>query len=281
MKQCYENLLLEMEQQLASIHSFETLPLQYSEQASVFILDILKRLKAEITNHNFESESEEIAFFKYIKPQFTHRLIFYNAIYHIESSKPYGSIKVIRKYYKHELEKLQQHCLQQYEFIRYYRTGNAHLDHRYFLRGHFDLCLLPSPLHYDADQRFSTTHDSKIATLLAHEKLQVYLEQEIIKIEQKDEICTKVNINYSHKWTASKVSLIELIYALHAEGVFNNGATELKDAISLFESVFNINLGQFHRTFLEIRGRKIERTRFLTGLRERLLQRMDSADDRF
>ena len=77
MKQCYENLLLEMEQQLASIHSFETLPLQYSEQASVFILDILKRLKAEITNHNFESESEEIAFFKYIKPQFTHRLIFY------------------------------------------------------------------------------------------------------------------------------------------------------------------------------------------------------------
>jgi len=75
------------------------------------------------------------------------------------------------------------------------------------------------------------------------------------------------------------VALIELIYALHTEGVFNNGTSELKEVTSFFESTFNVDLGQFNRTFLEIRSRKCERTKFLNTLKEKLILRMDDADE--
>ncbi len=81
------------------------------------------------------------------------------------------------------------------------------------------------------------------------------------------------------KWTGSKVALVELIYALHAEGVFNNGSSDLKDVAEFFEHTLNVDLGQFHRTFLEIRMRKSDRTKFLNSLRDSVLKRMDEADE--
>ena len=83
----------------------------------------------------------------------------------------------------------------------------------------------------------------------------------------------------AQKWTGSKVALIELIYALHAEGVFNNGTTDLKETAKFFEETFDIDLGQFHRTFFEIRARKSERTKFLNSLRDTLVKRMDEVDE--
>jgi hypothetical protein len=73
--------------------------------------------------------------------------------------------------------------------------------------------------------------------------------------------------------------LIELIYALHTEGVFNNGTSGLKEVTTFFESAFNIDLGQFNRVFLEIRNRKCDRTKFLNTLKNKLIIRMDDADE--
>ena len=72
---------------------------------------------------------------------------------------------------------------------------------------------------------------------------------------------------------------MELIYALHADGVFNNGTSELKEVATFFESAFDVDLGQFNRTFLEIRSRQSERTKFLNTLKEKLILRMDDADE--
>lgn len=69
------------------------------------------------------------------------------------------------------------------------------------------------------------------------------------------------------------------MYALHSQGVFNNGAVDLKDIAEYFEHIFEIDLGQYRRAFLEIRARKSERTKFITSLNETLLKRMDNADD--
>ncbi|AYO58003.1 hypothetical protein CO230_07615 [Chryseobacterium sp. 6424] len=70
-----------------------------------------------------------------------------------------------------------------------------------------------------------------------------------------------------------------MLYALHADGVFNNGAVELKDVAENFEKLFNIDLGQFHRTFLEIRIRKSSKTKFLDTLKDTLEKRMEDADE--
>jgi hypothetical protein len=58
------------------------------------------------------------------------------------------------------------------------------------------------------------------------------------------------------KWTASKASLIELLYALQTSGSFNNGSIDLKSLATSLENLFDIDLGNYYRVFQEIRIRK-------------------------
>ena len=90
---------------------------------------------------------------------------------------------------------------------------------------------------------------------------------------------SQLNHNLKLNWTGSKVALIELLYALHTEGVFNNGTSDLKDIAEYFENVFSIDLGQYHRAFLEIRMRKTDKTKFLNGMKEKLIRRMENTDE--
>lgn len=70
-----------------------------------------------------------------------------------------------------------------------------------------------------------------------------------------------------------------MIYALYAQGVFNNGNTDIKLIAKTFESTFNIDLGDFYHTFMELKARKIYRTKFLDNLRDALIKKMDVEDE--
>ena len=87
----------------------------------------------------------------------------------------------------------------------------------------------------------------------------------------------KVNNKSLLSWTASKTALTELIYALHSQGAFGN--TDIISITKTFESTFNINLGDFYHTFMELKARKINRTKFLDSLKESLLKKMDEEDE--
>lgn len=154
------------------------------------------------------------------------------------------------------------------------------MDSKYFLRGKYDVRLTLDSFYFQADQRFSTSHDYKVAKILANDAIKVFLESEIQNLEQPINNTNLVTNKATQKWTGSKVALIELIYALHAEGVFNNGQTELKEVMNFFEVAFGIDLGQFNRVFLEIRARKSERTKFLNSLKDKLILRMEDADEK-
>ncbi|MEP0712451.1 MAG: RteC domain-containing protein, partial [Algoriphagus sp.] len=82
----------------------------------------------------------------------------------------------------------------------------------------------------------------------------------------------------SHEWTDSKSALIELAYALHSRGAVNHGKSDVKAIITLMESLFNVQVGNFYRTFQSMRGRKKNRTIFLDSLKESLVKRMDDTD---
>ena len=113
-----------------------------------------------------------------------------------------------------------------------------------------------------------------------YDLIQLYIEDQLIMIENKD-LGDKSQRKPNTKliWTSSKVALTELIYALHSEGVFNNGAADLKDIAENFEHIFEIDLGQYRRTFLEIRARKNDKTKFITTLNDALLKRMENSDE--
>lgn len=280
MKLFAESLMSELEHQLKLIRLETENPVQLAEQAIKSSVAALEKLKTFLIKYKKLNKTEEIEFFRDIKPKFTAKLIYYNEIYTIQTNKPFGSQKTIRKYYKAELLKLKVFFMQNQEFYRYYRTANNYLDNKYFVRAKYDLKLMVDSYYFQADHRFTTSHDYKVASILANDEIKVFLEEQIQKSGSKT-IKTQSSspLSKGPKWTGSKVELIELIYALHTEGVFNNGLSGLKEITTFFESAFSIDLGQFNRVFLEIRNRKCDRTKFLNMLINKLVKRMDEADE--
>lgn len=255
-------------------------PIVRSENAINIIINSIEKLKIIFEKERSKSQEQEIDFFKNIKPKFTSKLIYYNAIYKIETKKPHGGERILKKYLNHELDKLKRYFDNNLDFYKYYRTGSNYLDHKYFTRGKFDIKLTLDSFYFEVDHTFSTSHDFKVAKIMAHDLIQVYLEDKLLMMENREpKEKSQVNPKVKQNWTGSKVALIELLYALHTEGVFNNGTSDLKDIAAYFENIFNIDLGQYHRAFLEIRMRKSDQTKFLNALKEKLVKRMENTDD--
>ncbi len=80
------------------------------------------------------------------------------------------------------------------------------------------------------------------------------------------------------RWTGSKRALVELIYALETNGDFNKGTATLKEIAGYFERMFSIDVGALYLSYLEMRSRKTNRTRYLETLQKSLLRRMNEND---
>jgi hypothetical protein len=250
------------------------------EQAITIILKSINELKKVTIKSSFKTETEEIQFFKEIKPQFTSKLIYFNRVYKIEMKKPNGGNRILKKYYNNELLKLKAFFDNELEFYQYFRSGSTYLDFKYFLRGKFDIKLALDSYYFETDTSFATSHDYKVSTILANDLIELYIENQLIMLENKENTeKSQRKHNVKMTWTGSKVALIELMYALNTEGVFNNGAADLKEIAEYFEHIFDIELGQYRRVFLEIRARKSDKTKFISTLNDHLLKRMENSDE--
>jgi hypothetical protein len=81
------------------------------------------------------------------------------------------------------------------------------------------------------------------------------------------------------KWTDSKASLIELIYALNESGAINDGKTDIKTICAEFERIFNFELKDVYSTYRDISLRKTNRTKFLSKLSEAFEDRVLRSDE--
>lgn len=99
------------------------------EKSVEIILKSIEKIKGIALKSGFKTEHEEIMFFKEIKPQFTSKLIYYNSLYKIETKKPSGGARILKKYYNNELIKLKRYFENNLDFYKYYRL--VHLN--YFL----------------------------------------------------------------------------------------------------------------------------------------------------
>jgi len=270
------SLQLELDTRLQFIRFEADDSIKAAELSIEALLSVIDKLKKFILRYKFKKQEEEIYFFKEIKPLFISKLIYHNRILNIETKKPHGGKKVLRKYLKNELNNLKRFFDNNLEFYKYHRTNSTYLDHKYFLRGKHDIKLSLDTYYFETDHTFSTSHDYKVAKIIANDLIQVYIEDQLYnKIPEDKSIGTqKVN------WTGSKAGLIELIYALHYQGIFDNGNSDIKVIVKTFEDMLNINLGDFYHTYLELRSRKMNRTKFLDSLHETLIKKMDEQDEK-
>nr|WP_294894898.1 RteC domain-containing protein [uncultured Pedobacter sp.] len=273
MNKIFDATLYKLEIEINELEIEIDCPIQRTEAVVQLIVQSLSDLKKYVLTNGFKSDDEEIHFFKYQKPLIAAKLIYFNTIYKIETKKPYGA-KPIRKYLIKELKKLKRFFSNNLDFYKYYRSNNSFLDESFFVRGKHDIRLWLDTFYFEADHRFSTSHDHKVAEIIANDLIQVYLEDQLNNNHKKTADSSSLN------WTGSKTALTELIYALHSHGVFDNGNTDIKLIAKTFESAFNIDLGDFYHTFMELKSRKINRTKFLNNLCDTLVNRMGEQEEK-
>ncbi|MBJ7881616.1 RteC domain-containing protein [Gelidibacter salicanalis] len=277
----YQKFISEFESNLESLE-FETDDILYKAEHRIAKTEIcIKRLRNEVIEKGFDSKNEEISFFKHIKPQIFSRLIYYVRLFNIESKRPRSSSKFQIRYLNNHIDKLQVFFNDNLEFYHYYRRGATTLDEEYFIRGKSDLRLPTESYHFFIDEQFSTCQDTTVATIIAYDMLIVYLQQEIEKLQTSTDTYNKSMKQSSSKlfWTGSKTELTELIYALHSSGAINSGTADIKELASLFEQMFNIGLGNYYHTFIEIRARKSNKTKFMDKLKDSLEMRFEDSDE--
>jgi hypothetical protein len=179
---------------------------------------------------------------------------------------------VATEYYLNEIRILRHFFESNLSFYQYVRTQATYLDEYYFVRGNYDVHLDPDQCVIDFDPLFSTTHDHKLAQVLASELLQEHLEQAIQRIQQRESVTLTDTELKDFDWKQTKCALIELIYSWHATEAF--GKKNLKSIVKFIERSFNVSLGNFYDTYDWLCGRPSPTT-YLDEMREAFLLRME------
>lgn len=281
----YQKIIADLDEKLAELKSIRDHILVHSEKAVAICNLSLIQMRDLVIKNGFDNPKDEIEFFKNTKPKVYSQLIYHNQIFKIESKRPNSSDKIQRKYLVGELDKIQIFVNDNLEFYQYHRCNSNFLDDHYFMRGKGDIRLRLGNIDFLMDSLFCTNHDQTVACIQAYDILTIYLKQELEKLDSKygrNEIKEKEEYLNESKliWTETKVALIELIYAIHSTGAVNRGATDIKVLAEAFEQTFHIDLGDIYRTYIEIRARKKERTKFIDYLKESLIHRMDETDQK-
>lgn len=273
----YDRMISEIE----DLDSEPSISIAQTQQAYTICRSVLEQLRSHIIAYTFQDQSEEIQFFKVIKPKFQGLLIFYNKKLKIELRKPIGSHSSLKHYYRKELFKLKIFFENYIDLYQYYRSGVDFLDAEYFLRSREPKSFVVHSPYLDGDANFSTGYDFLVSKMLANEKLADFLNDQLESLDRK-KLDSDSYSNTQEKgltWTASKVAIAELIYALYASSSFNNARLEIKVISDYFARVFNIKIGNVYKIFEEIRLRKKNRTAFLDALKQSLIRKMDEDDE--
>lgn len=250
-------------------------------QMIIFLKGLLSELKTHVLEQGFSNAQEETNFFKRIKPQILGKLVYYNKLSRIETTRPVSNGKLYNSYYSNHMKKLRkefkEHILNS-DFYRYYRSGRTDKDEIYFRLGHINFYDGLNSFVFEIDIHFSTYYDYKIARIIANDFLYSYLLSKIEPYNRPDTSYTVLPLeNGKVRWTDSKNALIELLYALHVTGSISNGRISLKKLSFLFQELFNVQLGDIHHAFHRMKDRIDDRTLFLNHLKKSLEHYMDKS----
>lgn len=279
----YQSLVTEFESNLEIFESYSEDILHQAEEGINKSEKYIKRLRFVVIKNGFENVEEEIGFFKYLKPQIFSKLIYYVKLFNIEIKRPKTTTKFQIRYLNNHIRKLQLYFDENIDFYQYYRRGATALDQHYFIRGNSGLRLPSESLHIFIDEQFTTSQDITVATIMAYELLIGYLRQEIQRLKADRDFNKILGSRQPEEkklqWTGSKTDLVELIYSLQLSGSVNGGRADIRELASLYEKIFDIELGNYYHTFIEIQSRKKSRTKYLDRLKKVLHQKFSELDE--
>ncbi len=230
-------------------------------------------LQSDVKKNGFEKEGDEIHFFKHIKPRVCSKITFYRKLATIESHRPKYARKVQIEYLQKEIYKLHSFFEDHSSFIEYYRSGQTLNDDKFFKRNIEALFLGNHNYEYLVNPDFATVYDTILSKVLAYEKLEKYLDNEIRKLERENDD-SKANQPVD-EWTGKLTYFAELVYGIKESGVVNNGNISVTELIELFSRVFKLPPGNVFNAFRSVYSRKTDPLIFINKMHESLLQSID------
>lgn len=162
------------------------------------------------------------------------------------------------------------------EFYEYYIRGLSHHDLLFFTRNTHTQEWYRANITSIVDTNFSTSKDMVLAQILGNTRTINYLKHKLSRKKRKG--FSNKEITAPLKWTGSKVDLVELVYALQANNMINNGNVGIKELAKNIENLFSIELGDYYRIFMEIRCRKGNHSKLLDMLKTSLKNKIVEAD---
>ncbi|MDM1513508.1 RteC domain-containing protein [Myroides odoratimimus] len=265
----YQTALKFIYEKEMELNCSETPTIKNAFEMIEYLQFILKTLKKTVIQTSFKSTSQEIEFFKNIKPKILGKLIFYNKVYRFESNCP-NDTQAAQKYYSkkiHDLHIEYKKHLYNNDFFKYYKTSRTDRDTEYFTLGKVNILSGINSFAFEIDLDFSTYYDYKIARIIAHDLLSDFLNQKTFNNIQEYSI--------SLTWSESQNALIELIYALYLSRSINDGKLELRKISVVFQQIFDINLLDIHHAFHRMKYRAKSKTSYLDKLKEALEEYMN------
>lgn len=240
----------------------------------------LNSLRFYVRKLKFPSDEDEINFFKCQKPLIYGDLKYFRHVHNYHLKKPKSNIVKHKKLVQGYLDKLEARKKKQLNFFRYYEQNSSSFDPIYFLREKAQYEILFDTLHLDREPEFSTSHDSLAAKIITYNLLSKYYSEELLKINQLESNIpikeVKPEILNELSWTGSKTDLTELLFALNAAGAIKNGNSEVKKLQEVSKELFDVDLGNMHKTFEQIKARKKDPTKFLDKLKISLCNEINS-----
>jgi hypothetical protein len=135
-------------------------------------------VRGKLAEYQFESEEEEIYFFKKIKPVFISESEYYGFLYHLEIFRPVNETDQ-NAFYLKECQRLAKFIDENSHFYNYYKSGCGSKDELYFLRSAYVIGETMDFHPYDLDLKASTSHDHLVSSILALEKYHLYLKTQL------------------------------------------------------------------------------------------------------
>lgn len=248
----------------------------------LFLKEKLTELKVFVQSEPFESDTEEIAFFKRYKPRILGPLFYFHHILRIESQRPPGE-EELDDYYEKQQEEQKLFFDRHVAFFQYYRSGATYLDNYYFLRGRQGNAIDVDVCHLDDEMEFGTGYDRLVARIMAMEMLYAFLsvKRTYLQNGNEDMSAELLKVKGSYQWTGSAIELVEMVYGLSETGSINNGETPIHELAAFVGTLLNIDIRDCYSTYTDMKRRKNEsRTYFLDKMRERLNKRMEQDDEK-
>jgi len=227
MKSYCRELINRMDEELLNIRLEYPKSDQWA-QISIEIIEVyLGELKAYILEHPFKKRSEEIYFFKYVKPVVMGGMIYMCEVYNTEVFRPAHHTNEDKEYLIDEVDEIEDYFRRNEHLFNYYKEDLDSLDTKYFVRNvddrftKRDMAIDIDPVFFYSDRSFSTGFDYAFAKIRAMELLKDHLENEFeASLLAGDEV-PKTKLNF----TGSNADFLEVVEMVKQIGIPPNPET--------------------------------------------------------